>query len=144
MPTLEEIRARFACDRFATEAAGAVIDVAEPGHAVCSMPIRPCHLNANSVPMGGAIFTLSDFAFAVAANGHSDRVSVSLQASVTFLSASRGKTLMAEARCLKAGRTTCLYAVDVTDDLGAQIAHLTINGYTLDSKPGKIAAPVKQ
>ena len=135
MPELNEIRSRFAGDRFATEAAGAAIREAEPGRAVCVMPIRPVHLNANSVPMGGAIFTLADFAFAVAANGHSQRITVTQQVSITFLSPSRGKTLVAEARCLKAGRTTCLYAVDVTDDLGAQIAHLTVNGYTVDKPP---------
>ena len=135
MPTLDQICACFSGDRFATEAAGVTIDVAEPGHAVCSMPIRPIHLNANSVPMGGAIFTLADFAFAVAANGHSTRVTVTQQVSVTFLSASRGKVLTAEARCLKAGRTTCLYAVDVTDDKGAQVAHLTVNGYTVEVPP---------
>lgn len=135
MPTLDQIRACFAGDRFAVEVAGAVIDIAEPGHAVCSMPIRPIHLNTNSVPMGGAIFTLADFAFAVAANGHSERSTVTQQVSITFLAPSRGKTLIAEVRCLKAGRTTCLYAVDVTDDLGAQIAHLTVNGYTIDPRP---------
>lgn len=134
MPTLDQIRACFSGDRFATEAAGVTINVAEPGHAVCSMPIRPVHLNANSVPMGGAIFTLADFAFAVAANGHSTQVTVTQQVSVTFLSASRGKTLIAEARCLKAGRATCLYTVDVTDELGAQVAHLTVNGFTLPSR----------
>ena len=135
MPTLDQIRPCFAGDRFAVEVAGAVIDIAEPGRAVCSMPIRPIHLNINSVPMGGAIFTLADFAFAVAANGHSDRSTVTQQVSITFLAPSRGKTLIAEARCLKAGRTTCLYAVDVTDDLGAQVAHLTVNGYTVDKPP---------
>ena len=135
MPTLDQIRACFSGDRFATEIAGVTIDAAEPGRAVCSMPIRPIHLNANSVPMGGAIFTLADFAFAVAANGHSERITVTQQVSITFLSPSRGKTLIAEARCLKAGRTTCLYAVDVTDDLGAQVAHLTVNGYTVDKPP---------
>lgn len=135
MPTLDQIRACFAGDRFATETAGVIIDAAEPGRAVCSMPIRPIHLNANSVPMGGAIFTLADFTFAVAANGHSERITVTQQVSITFLSPSRGKTLIAEARCLKAGRTTCLYAVDVTDDLGAQVAHLTVNGYTVDKPP---------
>ena len=131
MPTLDQIRACFSGDRFATEAAGVTIDVAEPGHAVCSMPIRPVHLNANSVPMGGAIFTLADFAFAVAANGHSTQVTVTQQVSVTFLAASHGKTLTAEAVCLKAGRATCLYAVDVRDELGAHVAHLTVNGFTL-------------
>ena len=135
MPTLEEIRACFSGDRFAAEAAGAVIDLAEPGRAICSMPIRPVHLNINGIPMGGAIFTLADFAFAVAVNGHSGRMTVTQQASVTFLSAARGKTLIAEAKCLKAGRTTCLYTVDVTDDLGTQVAHLTVNGYTMDPRP---------
>lgn len=135
MPDLEQIRARFASDRFAVEAAGAVIDTAEPGHAVCSMPIRPIHLNANSVPMGGAVFTLADFAFAVAANGHSPYTTVTQQVSVNFLSAARGKSLIAEATCLKAGRTTCLYAVTVTDELGTQVSYLTVTGYTL--RPGQ-------
>ena len=135
MPSLDQIRARFAGDRFAAEAAGAVIDTAEPSHAVCSMSIRPIHLNANSAPMGGAIFTLADFAFAVAANGHSPRITVTQQVSVNFLSPARGKTLIAEAKCLKAGHTTCLYIVDVADDLGTQIAHLTVTGYTMDPKP---------
>ena len=102
MPTLDQIRACFSGDRFATEAAGV---------------------------------TLADFAFAVAANGHSTRVTVTQQVSVTFLSPSRGSVLLAEARCLKAGRTTCLYAVDVTDDKGAQVAHLTVNGYTVEVPP---------
>ena len=137
MPTLDQIRACFAGDRFATETTGCEIVSVEPGRAVCSMAVRPGLLNANFVPMGGAIFTLADFAFAVAANGHSTRVTVTQQVAVTFLSASRGKTLLAEARCLKAGRTTCLYTVDVTDDLGAQVAHLTINGFTTDPPPLK-------
>ena len=137
MPTLDQIRACFSGDRFAADTVGVHIDVAEPGRSVCTLPIRPALLNANSVPMGGAIFTLADFAFAVAANGHSTRVTVTQQVAVTFLAASRGKVLTAEARCLKAGRTTCLYAVDVTDDLGTQVAHLTINGFTTDPLPLK-------
>lgn len=135
MPTLDQIRACFSGDRFAADTVGISIDAAEPGYARCSMAVRPIHLNANSVPMGGAVFTLADFAFAVAANGHSTRVTVTQQASVTFLAPSRGKVLVAEAKCLKAGRTACLYAVDVTDDLGARIAHLTVNGFTIDPPP---------
>ena len=37
MPDLEEIRSRFKNDHFATDAAGIVIDSAEPGKAVCSL-----------------------------------------------------------------------------------------------------------
>ena len=137
MPTLDQIRACFAGDRFATETTGCEIVSAEPGRAVCSMAVRPGLLNANFVPMGGAIFTLADFAFAVAANGHSTRVTVTQQVSVTFHSASRGKVLTAEAACIRAGHRTCLYTVDVTDDLGAQVAHLTINGFTTAPPPLK-------
>ena len=135
MPTLDQIRACFSGDRFATETTGCEIVSAEPGRAVCSMAVRPGLLNANSVPMGGAIFTLADFAFAVAANGHSTAVTVTQQVSVTFLAASRGKVLTAEASCIRAGRRTCLYAVDVTDELGTRVAYLTVNGFTADPKP---------
>lgn len=135
MPDLEEIRTRFFGDCFATAAVGAEIALAEPAHAVCTLKIQPKHLNANGVPMGGVLFTLADFAFAVAANGHSTRITVTQQVSVTFLAPARGQVLTAEARCLKAGRTTCLYTVDITDDLGTQVAHLTVNGYTMDPRP---------
>ena len=118
MPSIEELRARFQRDRFAAELTGADIREAEPGRAVCALSLRPVHLNANGAPMGGAVFTLADFAFAVAANGFAEQVTVSQHASVTFLSPAKGRELLAEARCLKAGRATCLYQVEVRDELG--------------------------
>ena len=131
MPSLEKIRESFSQDLFATQAAGAVIDLAEPGHAVCSMALRPIHLNSNSVPMGGAIFTLADFAFAVASNAYSDHVTVTQQVSVEFLAASRGRSLIAEARCMRQGRSSFFYTVEVRDELGAKVAYFTLNGHSL-------------
>lgn len=130
MPTIEEIRSRFAADRYATEVTGVQILEAQPGRAVCSLPLRPELMNANHAPMGGAIFTLADLAFAVAVNAHSDSVTVSRQVSITYLSPAKGQTLTAEARCLKAGRRTCLYEVEVTDEAGTYVAHAAINGFT--------------
>jgi len=130
MPTLDQIRACFSGDRYAVEQTGIRIRQADPGHAVCDLTVQPHHLNANNTPMGGAIFTLADFAFAVAANGHSRSVTVSQHCSVTFLAPAKGKTLTAEASCLKAGRRTCLYEVKVTDDEGTYEAHMTVNGFT--------------
>ena len=135
MPTLDQIRACFSGDRYATETTGVTIQEAQPGRAVCTLPLRPALLNANHTPMGGAIFTLADFAFAVAVNGHSPTVTVSQHASVTFLSPAKGQTLIATASCLKAGRRTCLYAVEVTDELGTYVAHVTVNGFTVDTPP---------
>lgn len=131
MPTMEELHSRFQSDRFAVEVTGADIREAEPGRAVCVLALRPDHMNANHTPMGGAIFTLADFAFAVAANGFAERVTVSQHVSVTFLSPAKGQELRAEARCLKAGRTTCLYQVEVLDELGTYVAHAEVNGFTI-------------
>lgn len=129
MSKLEEIRERFQNDRFATDAAGIVIDSAEPGKAVCSLHLELRHMNANKVPMGGAIFTLADFACAVAANGYCEKATVSQNASITFLAPAKGRRLIAEASCLRSGRTTALYAVDVRDELGTYVAHAAINSY---------------
>lgn len=131
MPTLEEIRRRFQNDRFATEATGIVIDSAEPGKAVCSLALEDRHMNENNVPMGGAVFTLADIACAVAANGYSEKKTVSQQVSITFLAPAKGKRLTAEAFCLRNGRTTALYAVDIRDELGTYVAHATMNGYVI-------------
>ncbi|MCI9064690.1 MAG: PaaI family thioesterase [Lachnospiraceae bacterium] len=131
MPSLEEIRSRFQNDHFAMDATGIVIDSAEPGKAVCSLTLEERHMNENHVPMGGAVFTLADFTCAIAANGYSERKTVSQHASITFLSPARGKRLIAEAVSLRDGRTTALYTVDVRDELGTYVAHGTINGYVL-------------
>ncbi len=133
MSALEEIRNRFKNDHFATDAAGIVIDSAEPGKAVCSLTLETRHMNENNVPMGGAIFTLADIACAVAANGYSEKKTVSQHASITFLAPAKGGRLIAEASCLRQGRTTTLYAVDVKDELGTFVAHATMNGYTLNT-----------
>lgn len=55
MSALEEIRRRFQEDHFATDAAGAQIDCAEPGRAVCSLTLEEKHMNGIGVPMGGAV-----------------------------------------------------------------------------------------
>ena len=132
MSALEEIRNRFKNDHFAMETTGIVIDSAEPGRAVCSMTLEKRHMNENNVPMGGAVFTLADFACAIAANGYSERKTVSQNVSITFLSPAKGKRLMAEASCLREGRTTALYTADVRDELGTYVAHAVLNGYAIN------------
>ncbi len=131
MSALEEIRSRFQNDHFAMDATGIVIDSAEPGKAVCSLTLEERHMNENHVPMGGAVFTLADIACAVAANGYSEKKTVSQQASITFLAPAKGKRLIAEASCLRAGRTTALYMADVRDELGTYVAHATMNAYII-------------
>ena len=128
--TLEEVREQFSRDRFAT-VNGAVIEAVEEGYAKCSMILNETHRNAMGAVMGGAIFTLADFAFAVASNWNK-AAHVSLSASIRFLGGAKGSKLIAEAVKIKEGRKTCYYEVTVCDELGNQIAHMTSNGYCLD------------
>lgn len=127
MKTLNEVREFFAKDRFATDN-GAVIEQVGENSATVSMEIKEHHRNAVGIVMGGAIFTLADFAFAVASN-HEDPGTVSLSANITFLKASKGNKLIAKAECVRNGRTTCYYRVTVTDDTGTLIAEVTTSGY---------------
>ena len=128
MPTLEEIRAAFAADRFATEAAGAEIQSAEPGHAVCTMALRPIHMNAAGTPQGGAIFTLADFALAICCN-IGEGPTVSVDSNISFFRATKGTKLTATATCDKPGRHLGFYTVLVEDDLGKAIAKMTATCY---------------
>ena len=126
---LEDARAYFQGDRFAVEN-GMTIDEIGDGTSTCSMVITDSHRNANGGVMGGAIFTLADFAFAAAAN-HRHRPTVAQQVSISFLSGSKGSRLIARAKCRKDGRTTCVYNIDVVDDLGRDIAQFIGTGYKL-------------
>lgn len=129
MKSLEEVRNIFAADRFATEN-GAVIEEFEDGYAKCSLRLEPRHRNAAGGVMGGVPFMLADFTFAVAVN-HENMGTVSLSSTITFLGMAKGETLFAEARCVKDGRSTCYYRVEVTDDTGRAVAEVTINGFHL-------------
>ena len=68
MGTIKEAREIFANDRYATVLSGAFIEEIGENYAKCSMKITADHRNAYGGIMGGSIYTLADFAFAVASN----------------------------------------------------------------------------
>ena len=120
---LEEAKEFFEQDRFATEN-GITLDEIGDDWARTSVELTANHRNAQGGIMGGVIFTLADLALAAASNNiHSP--SVAQQMSVNFLSGSRGTKLFAYAKCRKDGKTSGVYNIDVTDDLGRDIAQIT-------------------
>lgn len=133
MTDIQRARTQFSKDRFATECTGIVIDRVNAGFAKCSLQLEPKHCNALGNPMGGAIFTLADFAFAVAANLGGD-LTVSQSSQITYLNSSKGDTLIAEARIIKSGSTTCFCQTTVSDDLGVLIAYVTTNGIVIQKR----------
>ncbi|MBO4747627.1 MAG: PaaI family thioesterase [Clostridiales bacterium] len=128
---LEWARKTFADDRFATEAAGVIIEEAGDKICRCSMRITPVHRNAAGGVMGGAIFTLADLTFAVAAN-FGGRMTVSISSNISFVGPAKGEVLMSTARCIKSGRSACFYEVEVVDDLGNKVAIVTFTGFVKD------------
>ena len=127
MATLEGIRKFFQADRYAMFS-GAEIESAGEGAAVCTMEVKDLHLNAGNVVQGGAIFTLADFAFAVASNS-GGVFTMSLNNSISFLRSPKGKMLKAEAKPVSRGKTIAVYEVKVTDELDTLVAVMTVNGY---------------
>ena len=127
MTDLERARKVFMTTTYATKQTGCVIDAVGPGYARCSLTLGAEHMNSLGVPMGGAVFTLADFAFGVASNFDRD-VFVSRSAQIHFLAPAAGRVLYAEAREIRSGRRTCLFSVTVTDDVGTNVAYVTVSG----------------
>ena len=121
---IEEVRKMFANDRFATEMCGCRVVEASRGHAVCEFDIAGTHLNAQGAIMGGAIFTLADFALAIGCN-MGEEPTVAVNNSIQYLSTAKGSKLIATCTVDKSGRSLGYYTVDVIDDLGTPIAKMT-------------------
>lgn len=127
---LKKLNELFSKDRFVYESLGAVITAVQDGYAKCEMKIRPAHCNAIGIPMGGVLFTLADFAFAVAAN-QEEKTVVTQAAQITFLTPAQGSHLVAEARLIRDGSQTSFYKVLLTDGEGTEVAFATANGYRI-------------
>lgn len=135
MIDIEKIRAFFKADEYAMGVTGITIDEVGERYAVCSLEPNGSHANAGGAVQGGAIYTLADFCFAVAANGAaiSDGAgagTITLSADVSYLRPAKiGAKLTAAAQCVKNGRNVCCYEVRVTDPEGKIAAIVLLNGF---------------
>jgi acyl-CoA thioesterase len=98
--------------------------------SICSLILEDKHKNAYGGVMGGAIFTLADFAFATLTNDK-ENITVAQQVSINFLSPTKGDKLIAKATYRKNGQSTCVVIVDVSDDTGRDVAQFVGTGFKL-------------
>jgi len=138
VPTPAFLRRFFGRDRFAA-GAGIRLVSCGPGRAVARMALRPDHMNGVDVAQGGAVFTLADFAFAVACNSHGP-VALAIDVSVSFLAATRSGTLTATA--LEVSRSARLSRVEVTvrDAKGVAVALFHGTAYVTRDSIHEVAA----
>ncbi len=127
----EQARRIFAADRFAALTG---IEIVEAGRGCCTarLVLDDRHLNAANVVQGGAIFTLADFAFAVASNSHG-QLALALNANITFLRSATTGTLYATASEVGDPKRIGAYDVLVTDEDGEILARF--NGIVYRRKP---------
>ena len=127
--TLESAREFFYKDKFAVNT-GITLDEITAEEAICSLNLTDDHRNAYGGVMGGVIFTLADFAFAVLSN-QIHQLTVAQQVDIHYLSAPKGDKLIAKATCRKSGRTSSIINVDISDETGRDVAQFIGTGFKL-------------
>ena len=135
LTTLEAARAFFQGDRFAA-GSGMTIEAAAPGRSLIRLSLTEAHLNACGFLMGGVPLTMADFACAVAAHyGRDAGLWVSADAHVSFLNPCKGRTLTAEAVCLKRGKKLSYYEVNIRDERDTDVAKAAFTMCRVDPAP---------
>ena len=111
---MDRLREFFKRDRLAALLGIELVEAA-PGMAVVRMTLREDHHNALGIAHGGAIFSLADFAFAVASNAHG-RAAVAINVSISYMKAVSTGTLTARAEEVTATNRLGTYLIRVTDE----------------------------
>jgi acyl-CoA thioesterase len=125
----EKVRAIFAQCDYARHHEMAITGL-EPGLARVAFTVPAWAANAAGRCHGGAIFTLADFAQAVAC--HTIGREVAMQGNINWLAAVHpGDMLTAEARVMHAGRRTFVVGVEIHNQRGRRVAQATFTSARL-------------
>ena len=121
-------------DHFAKEN-GMVITRLEEGVSEAVLTASERHFNGVGIIMGGALFTLTDFAFAAALNSFGFRA-VGMNASTSFLKPGKGvpgAKFTARATLVSKTRRTGVFDVNVYDEENRLLAHSLMTGFITET-----------
>jgi acyl-CoA thioesterase len=124
---MEQIARFFDRDKLAKLLGIELVEVS-PGQATTRMTIQEKHYNAVNITHGGAIFTLADFAFAVACNSYGT-VAVAVNVNISYLKATSKGTLTARAREISKSKRLGTYHIEVSDETGEIVASFQGTAY---------------
>lgn len=128
---MDEIVAQMKKDTFAKHLGIELLEV-EPGRAKVRMRLADEHRNSVGMAHGGVIFTVADYAFAVACNSHGT-VAVAVNCHISYLRPPEGDTLVAEAAEVSKSRRLGSYDVKVADGEGNLVASFQGMAYRKDT-----------
>jgi acyl-CoA thioesterase len=112
---------RFRRDPFARRMGFELLH-AEPGYAKVAVDLTEDLFNFAGTPHGGLLFSLADYAFAVASNSHG-RIALATHGSIQFMAAAEaGERLYAEAKESHLTRRAGFYDMTVTTESGRLVA----------------------
>ena len=117
---MDAVVAQMEKDAFAKQLGIELVEV-KPGRAKVRMRVGDEHRNSVGMVHGGVIFTLADYAFAVACNSHGT-VAVAVNCHISYLRPPEGEALAAEAEEVSKSRRLGTYDVRVSDGEGSLVA----------------------
>jgi acyl-CoA thioesterase len=112
-----------------------VITRLEEGASEAVLTATDRHFNGMNIIMGGALFTLTDFAFAAALNSFGFRA-VGMNASTSFLKPGKGvpgAKFTARAKLVSKTRRTAVFDVNVYDDENRLLTHSIMTGFITET-----------
>jgi len=118
---MDPVSAHFSRDHYAVQLTGITLLEAGPGRAVAQLQLQQQHLNSLGMTHGGALFTLADFAFAVASN-YNGRIAVGIETSMSFLKATSSGILTATALEISQSYRISHCDVRITNEAGELVA----------------------
>ena len=121
-------------DHFAKEN-GMVVTRLEEGASEAVLTATERHFNGVGSTIGGALCTLTDFAFAAALNSFGCRA-VGMNASTSFLKPGKGvpgAKFTARAKLVSKTRRTAVFDVNVYDDENRLLTHSIMTGFITET-----------
>jgi acyl-CoA thioesterase len=120
---MNELAEHLKNDRFA-ETIGIERVFCKEEYWTARLTVTEKHLNGLGVAQGGAIFTLADYAFAIASNTDG-RTSTGLQTNIAFISpAQPGDVLIAHIREVSRRKTISIYEIEIRNEQTDQLIAL--------------------
>lgn len=127
---LRRQRERMESDRFILGLLGAKLVVADQGFARVELDADDRHLNGLGRIQGGVLYSLGDYATAVAANYASEPM-VSLDSTISYLKAGKPGKIIAEAREIARSRQFTSLEARIMDEKGTLLAILHSRGFMI-------------